>query len=500
MTSLKSIILLGVLTIHTMTKLNGAFSNTTKNFLTYSVGYFPKSFPKDPLDFKLFLEHVLVGQVLEPLVSTDSTGRIFPGAAESWEFQNNNQTIIFKLKSHKKFSNGKPLIADDVIFSILRHKENPQSQSHAFLRNLEKIEKIDNHTLRFQLLEPGVALIKILARDQLGILPVGWKLDPKSNEPLIGTGAYRCVRENSQWFLVENPNFEVIQNNLQSIKKWQVLFSDDLTNEKESLAQVDFVPVIVGQQIDQIKALSNPHIRDGKITDQVSFLQSTAWWIKPVSQSDEIKAREIKIAALETLIQSATEASGNLRATGVIPKGVAGHIPADQFEPKQIKSGKFKNKTLFRLGVFSSVNKVLQGVQDLQKIEKQYNLEFVFVESPGDPKLLRDANVDAVLVAYFGGFNDPQGFTFMLEGVVGQKIEKYLGQNLGSKYLTASRESDPLLRAQKFLNFGFELNQSPLFLPGWTFRVASFNSKKLKYLNTQSYSPRFKDIKAIGSK
>ena len=45
-----------------------------------------------------------------------------PGIAKSWEFSNGGKTITFHLRD-AKFSNGSPVTADDVVFSLNRFKD-----------------------------------------------------------------------------------------------------------------------------------------------------------------------------------------------------------------------------------------------------------------------------------------------------------------------------------------------------------------------------------------
>jgi hypothetical protein len=334
-------------------------------------------------------------------------------------------------------------------------------------------------------------------------LPKGWTLDLASAEPFIGTGPYRIIREQKDWYLVKNKNYLGTETNPtqsadnSAVEKWKILFNNDFTQDVDKLTIPDFMPVVVGEQISALNKFPQKIDSHHVVLDQTSFLQSTAWWIQE-SEADLIgDAQKIKMQALAELLESARIVSGNGRATGVVPKGVAGHIPESVNPPKPIQLTAFKNKQIFKVGVYQSVKKVFDLSKDLKNIESKYNLEFKFVTSPGDPAILRESKVDAVVVAYFGGFNDPQGFTFMLEKVVGKKIEQYLGTKLGSKYLLACKQIDPVLRSKMFLEFGEQLLASGKFVPGWTFKVVSVNSKKLSYKNTQRYSPRFTDVKVL---
>jgi peptide/nickel transport system substrate-binding protein len=64
--------------------------------------------------------------VNEGLVSIDNSGKVIPALAESWEDE--NATVWkFKLRGDAKFSDGSPVTADDVIWSIDRARDPKQS-------------------------------------------------------------------------------------------------------------------------------------------------------------------------------------------------------------------------------------------------------------------------------------------------------------------------------------------------------------------------------------
>ena len=77
-------------------------------------GYVPPTFPRDPAEVNQFAEHIVLGQILEPMVDTDKMGNVTPGLAESWSFEDKGFTIKFKIRKDRFFSNGKKLEAKDM--------------------------------------------------------------------------------------------------------------------------------------------------------------------------------------------------------------------------------------------------------------------------------------------------------------------------------------------------------------------------------------------------
>lgn len=94
-----------------------------------TVGYVPVSFPRDPADVSQYDEHVILGQIFEPLVDADGDGNLSTSIAKEWNFSKDGKQIEFLIDTNVLFSNGKKVTAGDVVYSISRHL-NMESQSH----------------------------------------------------------------------------------------------------------------------------------------------------------------------------------------------------------------------------------------------------------------------------------------------------------------------------------------------------------------------------------
>ena len=64
----------------------------------------------------------------EGLVNFDGTGKVIPGAAETWDVSAGGLTYTFHLRDGLKWSNGDPLVAQDFINGMLRTM-NPDTAS-----------------------------------------------------------------------------------------------------------------------------------------------------------------------------------------------------------------------------------------------------------------------------------------------------------------------------------------------------------------------------------
>lgn len=119
----------------------------------------------DPKTFNAVLSQEspnIFGLTYEGLIKENPiTGKKEPALAESWEISPDKRKIVFTLRDNLKWSDGKPLTADDVVFSYNDLYLNPKipnnykdslriGQSGAFPR----IRKLDGRRIEFTIAEP----------------------------------------------------------------------------------------------------------------------------------------------------------------------------------------------------------------------------------------------------------------------------------------------------------------------------------------------------------
>ena len=108
--------------------------------------------------------------------------------AESWKYSDDLKTITFKLHSGVKWHDGKPLTSADVMFTYNRMIEKKYPYA-AYLKNIQTIEAPDPLTVVFNLKNPDVSIVPMMAQ------AAGWtgKIYPKhlwESQPGFDTGPY----------------------------------------------------------------------------------------------------------------------------------------------------------------------------------------------------------------------------------------------------------------------------------------------------------------------
>lgn len=95
---------------------------------------------------------VIYCRVLESLGETHiGTAKVVPLLAESWQHGEDGLSTVIKLRKTVTFSTGEAFTADDVVYthSLIMNPKISDGRTRAYYRTIEKVEKIDDFTVRF---------------------------------------------------------------------------------------------------------------------------------------------------------------------------------------------------------------------------------------------------------------------------------------------------------------------------------------------------------------
>jgi len=167
--------------------------------------------------------------IFEGLVHPGPDGTLRAGVAESWEVSQDGLTYTFKLRPNAVWSDGKPLIAQDFIYSWQRILDPATASNYAFIlwpiRNAEAITKgempkdklaveaIDEHTLKVTLKAPTAYFLQMLMHHAAYPVPghVVEKFKAEWTRPgnIVSNGAYMVQEWVPQGHIkaVKNPKF-----------------------------------------------------------------------------------------------------------------------------------------------------------------------------------------------------------------------------------------------------------------------------------------------------
>lgn len=143
--------------------------------------------------------------------SADEPFTMYPLLARTIETDDRRSFVEFTLDERARFSDGKPVTADDLIFSfeILRDKGYPRYKVSA--DKIAKVEKVGERGVRFTFKQPDRELPLILAR--LHVLPKHL-IDPATFDkttlrPMVGSGPYTmaAIRPGESITFRRNPDY-----------------------------------------------------------------------------------------------------------------------------------------------------------------------------------------------------------------------------------------------------------------------------------------------------
>jgi peptide/nickel transport system substrate-binding protein len=134
-------------------------------------------------------------QIFEPLIRMDADGKLAPGLATDWT-ATDDHSWVFHLHPGVTFQNGEALTPEDVIFTLRRAGNVPNSPAGfgANVRSIADVTAVDAHTLVIHTKGPAPLLPNFLA--EIGIVShqvgaAASTADYNSGKAAIGTGPYR---------------------------------------------------------------------------------------------------------------------------------------------------------------------------------------------------------------------------------------------------------------------------------------------------------------------
>jgi oligopeptide transport system substrate-binding protein len=183
----------------------------------------------DPQKFGLSLENIIMSEAFTGLMTVDDKDNVIPGLAESWTLSPDGRVYTFKLRPNLKWSDGKPITAEDAAFG-LRRALDPKtgSQFGTFLVMIENatdiiagklsheklgVRAVDAKTLEVRMVRPTPTLLLYLSQWPMTypvpkhavLAGADWAKAGK----IVSSGPYSVAawRPNDSVRLVRNPNF-----------------------------------------------------------------------------------------------------------------------------------------------------------------------------------------------------------------------------------------------------------------------------------------------------
>jgi peptide/nickel transport system substrate-binding protein len=199
----------------------------------------------------------------------DQDGYQFEGDwAESWETSPDGKTWTFKIRPNTKWSDGKPLTAEDAAWSIntvVKHADGPTAVAAAALAHVKNAEAPDPQTLVINYEAPvGNVLAQL---ETFSILPKhvyekfavgnGKELEtfkPEQHMPIVSAGAYtiKQYEKKGTTVYIPDPNYWGKPSNAEAVALTYYTNSDAMISDLKQ-GQLDWVDQVPFNAVDVLK-------------------------------------------------------------------------------------------------------------------------------------------------------------------------------------------------------------------------------------------------------
>jgi peptide/nickel transport system substrate-binding protein len=206
----------------------------------------------------------MLGQAGEWLVFSDQQNNYHPWLATSWSPNADASVWTFKIRQGVKFNNGKPLTADDVVYSF-KTQCDPKGSSNAlsvFGGTLlpDGVMKVDDATVAFHLEQPDGNFVDAVSENNYNmiIVPDGYNYGDYQKS-FVGTGRFTMTSytANVGATFVRNPHYWGSPA-LPARAEWTFYAEDPAKSAALQAGSIDC--------IDQFTLATGPQLLNGNVT------------------------------------------------------------------------------------------------------------------------------------------------------------------------------------------------------------------------------------------
>jgi peptide/nickel transport system substrate-binding protein len=196
-------------------------------------------------------------EIYDRVTTFGSKGQILPGLATSWKFSKDHKSVVFNLRRGVRFSDGSPLTAADVAFSITRAL-NPKS-IYAVLWGgaVRAVTPIGESQVRVDLRRPFAPLLSTLATAQGSVVSkrVWTRLGKQAALHPVGTGPFmlQSWQKGNQLTLVPNPYYWGKKPTLAKVV-FKVVGDDNARILQLRSGTVDAIDTVPPNQVQSLRA------------------------------------------------------------------------------------------------------------------------------------------------------------------------------------------------------------------------------------------------------
>jgi len=231
------------------------------NAETLKVGLASGALSMDPYAHNETATNSILSNIFDTLIAFDKDINTHPSLAVSWTNPSPTEWLM-KLRKNVKFHNGSKFNADDVLFSFNRVKNWDKSGFKGKVSAIDKVEKIDEYTVKFTTAKPFPVFLRKLT--YVNILDKE-TLEGKSDQWIglnpIGTGPYKLT----SWSKGDHIKMDVNKDHWRGVAKFDKVLFRPLTNNATRVA------AILSNEVHIINRVPVVDVNRVKSNDKLNF-------------------------------------------------------------------------------------------------------------------------------------------------------------------------------------------------------------------------------------
>jgi len=381
----------------------------------------------------------IAGALYQGLVGFDEKGRVIPAIAVNWNVDASKTVYTFQLRPGVKFTNGREVTVNDVVYSLTRLLDPKNHAPNAWMlgwaivgadafrkgqaSSIRGLQVIDTHTLEIQLTVPEAYFLKVLAMPFCSVVPteVVEQYGAEFGKHPVGTGPFRLItwtateieaERNPFYWKSDAPrltglHFQLATPANVAVREWKAGKIDLLTPSGVNFSEQDLTSLRSQSKWDKLlrSQVDNAVVYTGMNVQMKPF--------------DNIKVRKALNDAIDRAKLVVAIGGRGRVATGILPPNI------DGFDPS--RTGQAYNPTearalLAEAGYPNGFDTVLWTPSDAESMAVarsiQMDLANVGVRAKINPVTLhelvsattRPANVPLFNMAWMQDYPDPDDF------------------------------------------------------------------------------------------
>jgi peptide/nickel transport system substrate-binding protein len=271
---------------------------------------------------------IVTGLLWEPLLDIDAKNELTPALAESLPVSTDAKTYTFKLRKDLKWSDGKPITSDDVLFTFKLIFDPAYKEFSSFMRGqaeqlIASVDAPDAQTVTLVAKAPNASflatygVVRILPKHIIGTL-TGKELNTAefNNAPPVASGPFKFAKwdKSAEVRLVRNDSYWRGPSNIDTYIR-KVLGSDDKVATQLKLGEV---------HMGKIAPTDQPSIENDANIQAIRYV-SRAYWFYATQLGHKVLAEKPVRQALRWAIDAE-----RIKKVAFLDKGEVAttHLPA----------------------------------------------------------------------------------------------------------------------------------------------------------------------------